>query len=86
MSQTDKEAPLSDEQLEGVSGGLSDRTATERQSTLDENNLTDELSDEQLEGVAGGLSDRTGSERQSTLDENNLTDRFEDSRDQVLNQ
>jgi hypothetical protein len=68
MSQQDPktEEQLSDEQLDTVSGGLSDRFRESRDRVLNDTNATEgELSEQDLEGVSGGLSDRF---RESHLD------------------
>lgn len=80
MSQPE-ESTLSDEQLQDVSGGLSERFQKERDQTLEADET--ELPDEQLKGVAGGLSERFKDEHNQTLD-SNLTDSFDDARQHNL--
>jgi phage shock protein PspC (stress-responsive transcriptional regulator) len=75
------EGQLSEEQLQGVSGGLTERFDDARRDNLEKGLSDDEgpLSEEQLKGVAGGLSERFEGAR----DENrsNLTERFDDARE-----
>jgi hypothetical protein len=68
MSQQDPktEGQLSDEQLDTVSGGLSERFDDSREAVLNKGNTVEgELSEKDLEGVSGGLNDRF---RESHLD------------------
>ncbi|MBE9180192.1 hypothetical protein IQ268_16640 [Oculatella sp. LEGE 06141] len=61
MSQQEpkNEEQLSDEQLEDVSGGLTDRFTDSHRDNLNKGlKPEEELSDEQLQGVSGGLTDR----------------------------
>lgn len=79
------EESLSDDQLNDVSGGLSDRFDDARQRSL--NQVTpdkDELSEEQLKGVTGGLSERFKDAQQENLDAH-LSDRFEAARQESIN-
>lgn len=78
-----KESALSDEQLEGVAGGLSDRFEDARQTVINKEADDGELSEQQLEGVAGGLSDRFEDARDQTI--NKLSEPFEDSRQDIPN-
>jgi phage shock protein PspC (stress-responsive transcriptional regulator) len=71
MSQQEpkNEEVLSDEQLEGVSGGLTDRFDEARRENLDKGLQAEgELSEDQLKGVAGGLNERFDDARQANLD------------------
>lgn len=71
MSQQDPktEEQLSDEQLDTVAGGLSDRFRESREQILNETNAVEgELSEKDLEGVTGGLSDRFRDSHQDNLD------------------
>lgn len=71
MSQQEpkNEEQLSDEQLEGVSGGLTERFEDARLENLDKSNKPEgELSEDQLQKVAGGLNERFEDARQENLD------------------
>jgi hypothetical protein len=71
MNQQDPktEEQLSDEQLDTVSGGLSDRFRESRDRIINDTNVTEgELSEKDLEGVAGGLSDRFKDTYRDNLD------------------
>ncbi|GAB4374038.1 MAG: hypothetical protein Kow00121_17920 [Elainellaceae cyanobacterium] len=80
QEQTKTDAQLSDEQLEDVSGGLSERFSDAHRENL--NDAQGELSDEQLKDVAGGLSERFGDARDANI--NKLSDTFQDERQQTL--
>lgn len=71
MSQQEpkKEEQLSDTELEGVSGGLTQRFEDARLENLDKGLQPEgELSEDQLKTVAGGLNDRFDDARRANLD------------------
>jgi phage shock protein PspC (stress-responsive transcriptional regulator) len=86
-----KDQQLSDEQLEGVSGGLGSRFDEAMRENLDKGVSKEEgeLSDEQLQGVAGGLGSRFDQAQQENLDKGlstdaKLSERFKHAHEQNL--
>lgn len=69
QQETKTEEQLSDEQLQGVSGGLTQRFEDAREENLDKSVKPDEeLSEDQLKGVAGGLNERFEQSLEENLD------------------
>ncbi|HEY9696281.1 MAG TPA: hypothetical protein V6D10_03400 [Trichocoleus sp.] len=62
------EAQLSDEELNGVSGGINERFKEAHDAQLNKSSEDGELSDKQLETVEGGVSSRFEEAHQEQLD------------------
>ncbi|NJO39778.1 MAG: hypothetical protein HC769_12455 [Cyanobacteria bacterium CRU_2_1] len=91
MSEEKKEEQLSEEQLQGVAGGLGERFDEARQGIINKATPDEgELSEEDLKGVAGGLGERFSDAREGIINkaapsEANLSPDFDESRQDILN-